>query len=62
MADMIETAPSAPEAPVEKIDNVVIIKIANGFLVSPGLYVGDATRVYVADIDAATAKVKEFYN
>lgn len=60
MSDAIEVG-ATPEV-AEKIDNVVIIKIANGFLVSPGLYVGDATRVYVADIDAATAKVKEFYN
>lgn len=60
MSDAIEVG-ATPEV-AEKIDNVVIIKIANGFLVSPGLYVGDATRVYVADIEAATQKVKEFYN
>lgn len=60
MSDAIEVG-ATPEV-AEKIDNVVIIKIANGFLVSPGLYVGDTSRVYVADIDAATAKVKEFYN
>jgi hypothetical protein len=56
VATVSNATPDAPEA----IVNAIIIKIANGFLVSPGMYVGDIERVYTPDIDTATAKVKEF--
>jgi len=38
----------------------LISKIGNGFIVSPGMYVGDDERAYAATIDEATAKAKEF--
>ena len=47
-----------PEAETRK--EVVIIKIANGFVVSPSMYSGDIEKSYAVDADAALVLARSF--
>ena len=50
----VETAPESQRK------EIVIIKIANGYVVAPGMYCGDIDKSYAADVDAALAMAKNF--
>ena len=63
MNDLETCAPSVntdtpPEAEARK--EVVIIKIANGYVVSPSMYSGDIEKSYAVDADAALVLARSF--
>jgi hypothetical protein len=54
-------APSNPGVePESQRKEVVVIKIANGYVVSPSMYSGDIEKFYATDVEAALVLAKTF--
>jgi len=60
MNDIVEAKAVAEIVEENPRKTVVVIKIANGYIVGPDMYCGDIEKVYAADVDGALAKAKEF--